>query len=98
MYKYTTVETLSNWIKNNILDSHKQKTDVHLNQFPLHSIQLIYLMIFLRNPKDLTSHCLMTWILHGNLKLSALQAAINYTHQQHHALRAIYQIDPKPLG
>ncbi|MES2998999.1 MAG: AMP-binding protein [Pseudomonadota bacterium] len=97
LYQYTTVESLSNWIKSNIFASCGKKNNACANQFPLRPMQLIYLMRFLRNPKDFTSHCLITWRLDRNLELSALQAAVNYTHQQHHALRARYQIDPKPL-
>ena len=63
---------------------------------PLTSLQTVYLTRQLVAPTDLTSHCLLTWTLEGELDRDALRAAIDEVHQRHEALRAGYVADPRP--
>ncbi|GID70735.1 amino acid adenylation protein [Actinoplanes cyaneus] len=65
---------------------------------PLTPIQLIYLTRHLLDPADLTSHCLVTWVVDGPLDHAALVTALAAVHARHEPLRAAYLSDPRPVA
>ncbi|MEJ3744827.1 condensation domain-containing protein [Actinomycetes bacterium KLBMP 9797] len=65
---------------------------------PLTHIQLVYLTRHLLDPTDLTSHCLLTWVVDGWPDQTALAAAVAAVHRRHEPLRAAYRADPSPVA
>ncbi|MET8849704.1 amino acid adenylation domain-containing protein [Amycolatopsis sp. NPDC004625] len=65
---------------------------------PLTPMQLVFLTRQLRDPGDRTSHCLLTWVVEGELDHAALEAAIAEVHRRHEPLRAAYLPDPHPAA
>ncbi|MEU0658498.1 amino acid adenylation domain-containing protein [Streptomyces lavendulocolor] len=65
---------------------------------PLSSVQLAHLTRTLLDPADRTGHCLLTWVVQGELDPAALRAAIAEVHRRHEALRAAYVLDPRPTA
>lgn len=65
---------------------------------PLTPMQLVFLTRHLVDPSDLTSHCLATWVIEGELDRAALEAAIASVHERHEPLRAAYVADPRPAA
>jgi len=63
---------------------------------PLTPMQLVFLMRHLADPSDLTSHCVLTWEIRGDLDRVALQSAVSAVHRRHEPLRAAYAPDPAP--
>nr|APD71888.1 non-ribosomal peptide synthetase 10 [Streptomyces sp.] len=63
---------------------------------PLSPMQLVYLTRQLLNPADQTAHCLLTWVVEGDLDRRALEAAVAAVHERHESLRAAYVLDPRP--
>lgn len=63
---------------------------------PLSPMQLLQLTRGLTDPEDRTSHCLLFWVIEGELDVRALEAAVTAVHQRHEALRAAYVLDPRP--
>lgn len=63
---------------------------------PLTPMQLVQLTRQLLHPEDRTGHCLLTWVIEGDLDLAALEAAVATVHQRHESLRAAYVLDPLP--
>ncbi|MEU6770881.1 amino acid adenylation domain-containing protein [Streptomyces sp. NPDC046759] len=64
---------------------------------PLTPMQVVYLTRQLRDPDDLTGHCLLTWVIEGELDVHALDEAVTAVHERHGALRAEYLLDPSPV-
>ncbi|MFF1412471.1 amino acid adenylation domain-containing protein [Streptomyces sp. NPDC058289] len=59
-------------------------------------LQLVQLTRQLLDPEDRTGHCLLTWVVEGDLDLVALESAVAAVHRRHEALRAAYVLDPRP--
>lgn len=55
----------------------------------------MFLMEYLCNPQQLTSRCMLTWKIEGNINCDHLQQAISYVHYKHKALHSIYSLDKK---
>lgn len=72
------------------ITQHKSK------EYPLNSMQKMYLIKNILNPSDLTSHCLLIWSIKGGLNIEALQQSIEEVHKKHTALKSIYLLDPQP--
>lgn len=72
--------------------------DAEVGVVPLTPMQLIFLTRHLLDPTDLTSHCLLTWVIDGELDHEALKSAIAATHARHEPLRAAYLGDPRPMA
>jgi amino acid adenylation domain-containing protein len=67
-------------------------------EVPLTPMQTIFLIRHLADPSDRTSHCILTWLVEGDLDRAAMEAAIAAVHHRHEALRAAYVPDPAPLA
>jgi hypothetical protein len=65
---------------------------------PLTSMQLVYLTKYLVEPTDLTGHCLLTWVIDGELDRVRLESAVAAVHRRHEPLRAAYLADPRPAA
>ncbi|MFI5860008.1 AMP-binding protein [Streptomyces sp. NPDC051546] len=65
-------------------------------EVPPTPVQLVQLTRQLLDPEDRTGHCLLTWVIEGDLDLAALESAVAAVHQRHEALRAAYVLDPRP--
>lgn len=65
---------------------------------PMTPIQLVFLTRHLLDPTDLTSHCLLTWVVDGPLDHAALETALAAVHARHEPLRAAYLPDPRPVA
>ncbi|MFD5141827.1 amino acid adenylation domain-containing protein [Streptomyces sp. NPDC058401] len=65
-------------------------------EVPPTPVQLVQLTRQLLDPEDRTGHCLLTWVVEGDLDLAALESAVAAVHQRHEALRAAYVLDPRP--
>ena len=73
------------------------QTQQHKNEsYPLSSMQKMYLMKNTFTPSDLTSHCLLTWSIKGNLNIEALQKSIEEVHKKHAVLNSKYHLEPQP--
>ncbi|MFB6524099.1 amino acid adenylation domain-containing protein [Streptomyces sp. NPDC056401] len=59
-------------------------------------LQLVQLTRQLLDPEDRTGHCLLTWVIEGDLDLAALESAVAAVHRRHEALGAAYVLDPRP--
>ncbi|WP_344583734.1 amino acid adenylation domain-containing protein [Streptomyces lunalinharesii] len=66
------------------------------SEVPLSPVQTMQLTRQLLDPTDRTGHCLLTWVVEGELDQSALVAAIAAVHERHEPLRAAYRLDPRP--
>jgi len=95
LYQYPTLKKLTEQLKKNITYTSPPLT-INSDIVPLNSMQRLFLTKYLLNPKDLTSHCLLVWIIKGDLDLNLVQESINYTHQRHEFLRVAYVPDPIP--
>lgn len=65
---------------------------------PLTDTQLLYLTRHLLDPSDLTSHCLLTWVVDGQLDREALAVAVAAVHRRHEPLQAAYRAEPTPVA
>ncbi|WP_328849843.1 amino acid adenylation domain-containing protein [Micromonospora zamorensis] len=65
---------------------------------PLTAVQVMQLTRELLNPADRTGHCLLSWVVEGELDRSALSVAIAAVHLRHESLRAAYLLDPEPAA
>ncbi|WP_405431218.1 amino acid adenylation domain-containing protein [Micromonospora sp. NBC_00617] len=65
---------------------------------PLTPMQLVYLTRHLVDPADRTGHCLLTWVIEGDLDHAALETAVGAVHARHEPLRAAYVADPRPMA
>ncbi|RKN44897.1 non-ribosomal peptide synthetase [Streptomyces hoynatensis] len=63
---------------------------------PLTPLQVVYLTRHLALPGDRTSHCLLTWVVEGELDRAALRGAVRAVHRRHEALHSVYVPDPRP--
>ena len=67
-------------------------------EVPLTSMQFVYLIRHLVDPADLTAHCLLIWVMEGELDRAVLAAAVEAVHLRHEALRSEYVPDPEPTA
>ncbi|WP_422741429.1 amino acid adenylation domain-containing protein [Micromonospora sp. WMMD754] len=65
---------------------------------PLTAVQVMQLTRELLNPADRTGHCLLSWVVEGDLDRPALARAIEAVHLRHESLRAAYLLDPEPAA
>ncbi len=68
----------------------------NVTEIAMSPMQEIFLTRFLLDPEDRTGHCLLTWILDGELDIVALTEAVQWVHRRHPVLRCAYLADPLP--
>jgi mycobactin peptide synthetase MbtE len=95
-YGRTTVTALAEWLRDTADVSVDPEPPAPDGTTPLTPMQIVYLTRQLVAPADLTSHCLLTWTIEGELDRAALSAAVDEVHARHEALRAAYVADPRP--
>ncbi|MET9252672.1 amino acid adenylation domain-containing protein [Streptomyces sp. NPDC003717] len=95
-YGCTTVTALAEWLRDTADVPMGLEPSVPDGTTPLTPLQLVYLTRQLVAPADLTSHCLLTWTIEGELDRTALSAAVDEVHTRQEALRAAYVADPRP--
>lgn len=61
-------------------------------------MQTVYLTRQLLAPSDLTAHCVLAWLVEGDLDTAALETAVAETHRRHESLSAAYVLDPAPYA
>jgi mycobactin peptide synthetase MbtE len=93
LYQYPTIASLSHFLNISSNDPFVPSYSANNNMNPM---QLMYLTQHLVNPENLSSRCLMTWFLNGNLDLILLKNAISYVHKKNEALRTHYLADTNP--
>lgn len=94
LYREPTVDGLAAWLR----DTDPSTQDTTHGPPPLTAMQRMYLVRHLVDPRDTTAHCLLTWIVDGELDLAALISAVGSVHQRHEPLRAAYLIEPEPVA
>lgn len=95
-YGRTTVTALAEWLRDTADVPVGPEPPAPDGTTPLTPMQIVYLTRQLVAPTDLTSHCLLTWTIEGELDRTALSAAVAEVHARHEALRAAYVADPRP--
>ncbi|MEU5910524.1 AMP-binding protein [Micromonospora sp. NPDC047527] len=102
LYEYPTVTGLARRLSDaaDVPDSGRE-TAVPVpddDAAPLTAVQVMQLTREVLNPADRTGHCLLSWVVEGELDRSALSAAIAAVHLRHESLRAAYLLDPEPAA
>ncbi|MEV4050687.1 amino acid adenylation domain-containing protein [Amycolatopsis sp. NPDC049688] len=97
LYQHPTALALAGWLGSDEPPVPALPADADAGT-PLTPMQLVFLTRQLRDPDDRTSHCLLTWVLEGELDHAALEAAIAEVHRRHEPLRAAYLPDPRPAA
>lgn len=95
LYTYPTAGALAGRLRN---DAGPAAPPTDSDAVPLNPMQLMYLTRHLLDPADLTSHCLLTWVVDGEPDRAALETAVEAVHLRHEALRAAYLVDPQPVA
>ena len=91
LYNHPTLSELGKFIDNIVIDS-KESKDTYYSS-AMNPMQLMYITQNLANPKNLSSRCLLTWSLNGELDLARLQNSIQKCHYEHLALCSFYVPD-----
>ncbi|EOD64915.1 amino acid adenylation protein [Amycolatopsis vancoresmycina DSM 44592] len=94
LYQHPTALALAGWLGTSPPPAPPEADD----GTPLTPMQLVFLTRQLRDPADRTSHCLLTWVVEGELDHAALAGAIAEVHRRHEPLRAAYLPDPRPAA
>lgn len=100
LYKHPTIFELSKFVEKSIEQGIK-KTNIQHDSV-MNFTQLMYLTQFLMNPVSLSSRCLLTWVIEGDLNIDRLEKAIELTHVSQKALCSSYspetlsEADSKP--
>ncbi|GLZ38109.1 amino acid adenylation domain-containing protein [Actinokineospora sp. NBRC 105648] len=94
-HRHSTATELADWLAT---ATATVPTPPPVGDVPLTPTQLAHLTHHLVEPADRTGHCLLTWVLDGEVDLDALDAAIAAVHQRHEALSAAYLPDPGPCA
>ncbi|KXK63104.1 non-ribosomal peptide synthetase [Micromonospora rosaria] len=94
---HPTVAALAGWLDDNP-PPERTGAEPDPGLVPLTPLQLVYLTRHLLDPTDLTSHCLLTWVVAGDLDQAALATAVGAVHARHEPLRAAYLADPRPVA
>ncbi len=100
LYKHTTIVELSKFVEKSMEQGLKKTNIQHDNV--MNFTQLMYLTQFLMNPASLSSRCLLTWVIEGDLNIDRLEKAIELTHVSQKALCSSYspetlsEADSKP--
>ncbi|MFF3222392.1 amino acid adenylation domain-containing protein [Nocardia suismassiliense] len=95
-YEYPTVAGFAEWLRSTQTSGGCAEA-IDQTDIPLRPLQLMYLATQLADPDDLTSHCLLTWVIEGELDYPALESAVASVHRRHEPLRASYLADPRPV-
>ena len=90
-YNHPTLSELCKFIDDIVIDSKGSKYTYYPSE--MNPMQLMYLTQNLANPTNLSSRCLLTWSLEGELDLDRLQNAIQKCHYEHLALCSFYVPD-----
>lgn len=94
LYREPTVAALAGWLR----DTAPSTRELPDGPAPLTAMQRMYLVRHLVDEHDTTAHCLLTWIVDGELDLAALASAVGSVHERHEPLRAAYLIEPEPVA
>lgn len=65
---------------------------------PLTPEQAEFLTFHLLAADDLPAHCVLAWVIHGELDFEALEAAVGEVHRRHDELCSAYLYDPEPVA
>jgi mycobactin peptide synthetase MbtE len=95
LYSHPTVEGLAGWLRASVAAS---SVAPNAAEVPLSPMQLVFLTRHLADPDDRTGHCLLMWVVEGDLDVQAMDAAITLVHERHDALRTAYITDPRPVA
>ncbi|WP_432102048.1 amino acid adenylation domain-containing protein [Streptomyces sp. bgisy091] len=95
-YGRSTVTALTKWLREAPDVPRAEEPDIPEGITPLTPMQIVYLTRQLVAPADRTSHCLLTWVIEGELDRAALETAVAEAHDRHEALRVAYVPDPTP--
>lgn len=93
-YEHPTIRGLASWIDGTAgraVDHDVSTAD------PLTPMQEAFLMRDVVDPGGLSNHCVLTWILDGEIDLPRLSRAVAAVHQRHRALRARYCVDVEEI-
>ncbi|REK84535.1 amino acid adenylation domain-containing protein [Streptomyces inhibens] len=96
LYEHPTVAGLAAQLAGQAPPPAAPAETADLADLALTPLQLVHLTRQLLDPQDRTGHCLLTWVIEGDLDLAALEAAVAAVHQRHESLRAEYVLDPRP--
>ncbi|MER7172967.1 AMP-binding protein [Streptomyces mesophilus] len=94
LYQHPTPEALAVWLAREEHQDHIPSRAP--GTAPLTPIQTLFLTRHLADPSDRTGHCLLTWVIEGQVDLDALESAVAFVHHRHEVLRAAYVTEPFP--
>ncbi|MGW0836137.1 amino acid adenylation domain-containing protein [Streptomyces prunicolor] len=101
LYEHPTVAALAHWLRTSASPARSADTPTASaapHGTPLTATQVMYMTRELVNPEDRTAHCLLTWVIEGDLDHTALVSAVSAVHRRHEALRSAYVLDPRPAA
>ncbi|MFE4367923.1 amino acid adenylation domain-containing protein [Streptomyces sp. NPDC056835] len=100
LHQYPTAAALADWLRETTVPDRPRevRTPPHTHTASLTPMQVVHLTRTLIDPSDRTSHCLLTWVIEGDLDRAALRSAISEVHGRHESLRAVYTPDPRPCA
>ncbi|WP_446038208.1 amino acid adenylation domain-containing protein [Streptomyces sp. SID1121] len=98
LYERPTVAALAHWLRTTPPPDHLPEAPPESGDTPLTSLQTVYLTRQLLAPSDLTAHCVLAWLVEGDLDTAALETAVAETHRRHESLSAAYVLDPAPYA
>ncbi|MET9480900.1 amino acid adenylation domain-containing protein [Streptomyces sp. NPDC006638] len=98
LYERPTVAALAHWLRTTPPPDDLPEAPPETGDTPLTPLQTVYLTRQLLAPSDLTAHCVLAWLVDGDLDTAALETAVAETHRRHESLSAAYVLDPAPYA
>ncbi|WP_327233957.1 amino acid adenylation domain-containing protein [Streptomyces sp. NBC_01317] len=98
LYERPTVAALAHWLRTTPPPDDLPEAPPETGDTPLTPLQTVYLTRQLLAPSDLTAHCVLAWLVEGDLDTAALETAVAETHRRHESLSAAYVLDPAPYA
>ncbi|MFJ2648415.1 amino acid adenylation domain-containing protein [Streptomyces sp. NPDC087420] len=98
LYERPTVVALADWLRTTPPPDDLPGAPPETGDTPLTPLQTVYLTRQLLAPSDLTAHCVLAWLVQGDLDTAALETAVAETHRRHESLSAAYVLDPAPYA
>ncbi|MGX6601664.1 amino acid adenylation domain-containing protein [Micromonosporaceae bacterium Da 78-11] len=98
LYEHPTAAGLADRVRRADPRAAESEAPADPDALPLSAVQMMQLTREMFDPADRTGHCLLSWVIEGDLDRAALMTAVAAVHRRHEPLRAAYQLDPEPAA